>query len=175
MRVELIDCYLPDDSRWWGSWRNVREPEVAPVFEDRWYSLALYEYDRTGEYRVFVGDEELKLESREFTNSLEFARGVYFESASGATELSVVQTKDGTDETVFRAALYVVPSKIGWANYKGMVSDLQSVCRALVTDVRGKSSAGRGEAAKAWRTLEEECSSSPETSRNTGSSRHFSG
>ena len=71
MRVELIDCYLPDDSRWWGSWRNVREPEVAPVFEDRWYSLALYEYDRTGEYRVFVGDEELKLESREFTNSLD--------------------------------------------------------------------------------------------------------
>ena len=156
MRVELIDCYLPDDSRWWGSWRNVREPEDAPVFEDRWYSLALYEYDRTGEYRVFVGDEELKLESREFTNSLEFARGVYFESASGATELSVVQTRDGADETVFRASLYVVPSKIGWANYKGMVSDLQSVCRALVTDVRGKSSAGRGEAARAWRTLEEE-------------------
>ena len=54
MRVELIDCYLPDDSRWWGSWRNVREPEDAPVFEDRWYSLALYEYDRTGDLHNFV-------------------------------------------------------------------------------------------------------------------------
>ena len=125
MRVELIDCYLPDDSRWWGSWRNVREPEVAPVFEDRWYSLALYEYDRTGEYRVFVGDEELKLESREFTNSLEFARGVYFESASGATELSVVQTKDGrirqpilTHHSLEGFYLCIIDAVLGFSLYR---------------------------------------------------------
>lgn len=156
MRVELIDCYLPDDSRWWGTWRKARQPEDAPVFEDRWYSLALYEYENTGEYKVFVGDEELGLETREFTNSLEFERGVYFESASGTTVLSVVRVKDGKRVTVFSASLYVVPSKIGWANYKGMVADLQSVCRALVTDVTGKSTLGMGASAKAWRTLEEE-------------------
>ncbi len=157
MRVELIDCYIPDDSRWWGAGGGMRQPDDAPVFEDRWYSLALYEYARAGVYKVFVGDEELKLASREFSNFLEFERGVYFESASGATELSVVYVKDGQETTVFKAALYVVPSKIGWSNYKGMVADLQSVCRALVTDIRGKSAAGgAATVGRAWRTLEEE-------------------
>ena len=155
MRVELIDCYLPDESRFWDEGGG-DGPSDEPVFEDRWYSVALFEYDRAGEYRVFVGDEEQHLETREFSNSLEFERGVYFESASGATELSVVHAKDGRSETVFKASLYVVPSKIGWANYKGMVADLQSVCRALVTDVTGKSTAGMGAPSRAWRTLEEE-------------------
>ena len=155
MRVELIDCYLPDESRCWSGGRGEGTSD-EPVFEDRWYAIALYEYERTGEYKVLVGDDVLRLETREFSNSLEFERGVYFESASGSTELSVVHVKDGKDEIVFKASLYVVPSKIGWANYKGMVADLQSVCRALVTDLTGKSTSGASIAPKVWRTLEEE-------------------
>ena len=162
MRIDLIDVYVNERSRGWNVPDPLAEGGDEPVFEDRWYSLAIAGYDRTRRYAVKVGDEVLKLASREFGSVLEFERGVYFESASGPTDLVVGQlSEDGkTVVEIFRTTLYVVPSKIGWDNYKSMVQDLRSVCQALITDVRGKSSRGAGRdpslSPRPWRTHEEE-------------------
>lgn len=161
MRIDLIDVHRNEDSRGWYSDAPLAPDDVAPVFEDRWYSLLLADYDGTKTYCVKIGDETQKLQVHEFSNTLEFSKGVYFESASGPTDLVLCETsEDGKeDRVVFRTTLYVVPSKIGWGNYKSMVQDLQAVCHALVTDIRGKSSkaVGRGRGlGRAWRTHEEE-------------------
>lgn len=168
MRVDLIDVHVNERSRGWNVEGPVLDGGDEPVFEDRWYSLAVSDYDRSKTYAVRVGDEFLKIESREFHTVLEFERGVYFESASGPTDLCLCeQGGDGIWRETVRVTLYVVPSKIGWGNYKAMVQDLQSVCRALITDIRGKSlkSAGRGESVRPWRTHEEELDALSRTCR----------
>ena len=159
MRVDLIDVHVSERSRGWNVDDPLPDGGDEPVFEDRWYSLAVSGYDRAKRYAVRVGDEFLKLASREFHTVLEFERGVYFESASGPTDLVLCEMSEGgVVREAFRVTLYVVPSKIGWGNYKVMVQDLQSVCQALVTDIRGKSSkaSGKGVTARPWRTHEEE-------------------
>ena len=163
MRIELIDIHVPGQSRWWDAGAAPGNAQDATVFEDRWYALALYDFDAAATYTIAIGDETLHLESRRFTNSMEFERGVYFESASGATALAVDATKGGETARVFETSLYVVPSKIGWANYRAMVVDLQNVCRSLVMDVTGKSKAPGGGPANPpsarFKTFEEELQS----------------
>lgn len=162
MRVDLIDIHVQERSRGWNVPDPFPESGEDPVFEDRWYSLSIAGYDKSCRYALKIGDEVLKLQTREFHDVLEFEKGVYFESASGPTDLVIGElAADGSQvREVFRTTLYVVPSKIGWDNYKCMVQDLQSICQALITDVRGKSSRGVGQnaslAVKPWRTHEEE-------------------
>lgn len=160
MRIDLIDVHVNERSRGWYDTDIREDGGDEPVFEDRWYAVAVSGYDRSKTYRLLVGDEELKVACREFNAVLEFEKGVYFESASGRTDLVLREVaEDETEQEVFRTTLYVVPSKIGWNNYKSMVLDLQSVCRALITDVRGKSAHGTSSATareRPWRTHEEE-------------------
>ena len=66
MRVDLIDVHVSERSRGWNVDDPLSDGGDEPVFEDRWYSLAVSGYDRAKRYAVRVGDEFLKLASREF-------------------------------------------------------------------------------------------------------------
>lgn len=165
MRIDLIDCFVPEGNRYWDEFGQLHEDEANPIREERWYSLAICDYEKDCKYTVKIGDEQLNLKVCIFHNALEFERGVYFESAAGPTELIITAQRKNETQTreILRATLYVVPSKIGESNYQQMIRDLQSVCRALVTDIRGKSSRGNrknlGLQYQPWRTFNEELQS----------------
>ena len=133
MRFRLTDCNDDNCSCW------LAPGTGATVLEHRKYSLAVYDSDSSAEYRFYVGDDEIEVETYRTADTFVFSSGMYFESASGMTDVTIVLASIASSPTVLHTTLYVCPSKIGEANYKSMVRDLEYVCRALVMDTEGKS------------------------------------
>lgn len=96
------------------------------------------------EFKLKIGDEFVPISPQYYPGRVEIGKTQFFESAAGKTDLTVFGfDQDGHELFSVTRSIYVIPSKIGQANYQRMVNDLNAVCHALLNDLLGKSKHGK--------------------------------
>lgn len=121
-------------------WEDALCPQVLQTFEGERYGLIIHGANPDDALVLKVGDIYIGAQLLPYPDGYAFTLGNYFESSYGPTQFSVVRRgEDGAEVTLTKCTCYVVPTKIGNDNYCQMVADLQSLCRALINDLLGKS------------------------------------
>jgi hypothetical protein len=102
-------------------------------------------------YRITIGDVPLTdllsnpddADGASMGGTIFWRETAYFESARGATTLTVESRVEGDAESPWqvrmRGPVYVMPSKLGEDRYLAMARDLEGLSRGLLVDLYGKS------------------------------------